>query len=768
MADPSAPPSAVSNGKVGEIAEDKGPESVANLRRQDLLSVSHGMEGEMRECARAVDLLAGGNGRVEENASPSSREAAVDSSKLKASASKQEPSSADPATNPASQSASSQGSSRVKLSPAAAEFVPMSSRSSPQASDVPSQSTNAHAPASGRQQKKQRDRAQGNPLQTIHGFSSGPNIAMQAPGFTPPVSMGLGPIPQLPTNVPLAVQQHLAQQFILQREAMMLMQQQQQQGLHPQMRPPLLPPQMPQHFGMMQTPQQFPGRGQPFPGPNQGPHQQFQSPNPMFSGPNHQFQGPNRQFPPVMHQAPFQNEQFRQPMPGPQQHTNEQMQQSADQMQGQPSQSRAAAPPEISEELREKIVKQVEFYLSDQNLPTDNFLMKLVRKDPEGWVPIKTIGGFNKIKSLSKNHAVIAQAVRSSQQLVVSSDGKKVRRAQPLPDVNLFDIQMRTVVAENLPSNPTIQGMEALFSQVGKVNMVRICHPEGANSATQSARDAQAKFKDGPSLLVSTRQHALIEMESFELADRACAELTDRQNWRSGLQVRPLVRRQGLRKASAPRGDSEGEGTGTEGEGHKERKLPVHPDGAAPGRGKGRGQQGQPANGPGTQNRDPSPARAALPKGPRMPDGTKGFVFGRGRTVNALGRSMKPIGEPPAASGVEAGTQNEGQKEGAVDDLTAKAAGVIKSEIVINEAGARQAAEKAQETEESANVSEQIANASKGSIAENTSSADIEATDEVKPSTAKIESKPVAASVSEAENGTASKSVLPDGLDSTA
>jgi hypothetical protein len=28
---------------------------------------------------------------------------------------------------------------------------------------------------------------------------------------------------------------------------------------------------------------------------------------------------------------------------------------------------------------------QVEFYLSDQNLPTDNFLMKIVRKDPEGW-----------------------------------------------------------------------------------------------------------------------------------------------------------------------------------------------------------------------------------------------------------------------------------------------------------------------------------------------------------------------------------------------
>lgn len=33
----------------------------------------------------------------------------------------------------------------------------------------------------------------------------------------------------------------------------------------------------------------------------------------------------------------------------------------------------------------QSVLLQVEFYLSDQNLPTDNFLMKLVRRDPEGW-----------------------------------------------------------------------------------------------------------------------------------------------------------------------------------------------------------------------------------------------------------------------------------------------------------------------------------------------------------------------------------------------
>jgi hypothetical protein len=48
----------------------------------------------------------------------------------------------------------------------------------------------------------------------------------------------------------------------------------------------------------------------------------------------------------------------------------------------------AAAPsqkPVVTEELKAKIVKQVEFYFSDANLPTDNYLMKYVKKDPQGF-----------------------------------------------------------------------------------------------------------------------------------------------------------------------------------------------------------------------------------------------------------------------------------------------------------------------------------------------------------------------------------------------
>ena len=47
--------------------------------------------------------------------------------------------------------------------------------------------------------------------------------------------------------------------------------------------------------------------------------------------------------------------------------------------------------------------------------------------------------------------------------------------------------QSRTVVAENLPEDHSIESMEQLFGRVGPVKMVRICYPEGANGANSTA-----------------------------------------------------------------------------------------------------------------------------------------------------------------------------------------------------------------------------------------------------------------------------------------
>ena len=49
------------------------------------------------------------------------------------------------------------------------------------------------------------------------------------------------------------------------------------------------------------------------------------------------------------------------------------------------------------EELKAKITKQVEFYLSDANILKDTFLLKHVRRNKEGYVSLKLIASFRKV-----------------------------------------------------------------------------------------------------------------------------------------------------------------------------------------------------------------------------------------------------------------------------------------------------------------------------------------------------------------------------------
>ena len=110
------------------------------------------------------------------------------------------------------------------------------------------------------------------------------------------------------------------------------------------------------------------------------------------------------------------------------------------------------------EEVAAAIVKQVEFYLSDANLPTDKHLLKHVRKDADGFVPIKLIAGFKRIRALTRDAGAVAAALRSSGELVVDAEGRRVRRRVPLAEVDTAAIARRIVVAEHLGDGPTIGG----------------------------------------------------------------------------------------------------------------------------------------------------------------------------------------------------------------------------------------------------------------------------------------------------------------------
>ena len=62
-----------------------------------------------------------------------------------------------------------------------------------------------------------------------------------------------------------------------------------------------------------------------------------------------------------------------------------------------------------AEELESKIVRQIEHYFGDYNLPRDKFLKETIKAD-DGWVPMETMLNFQRLAALStdaKVHMII-------------------------------------------------------------------------------------------------------------------------------------------------------------------------------------------------------------------------------------------------------------------------------------------------------------------------------------------------------------------------
>ncbi|CAI9110981.1 OLC1v1011107C1 [Oldenlandia corymbosa var. corymbosa] len=80
--------------------------------------------------------------------------------------------------------------------------------------------------------------------------------------------------------------------------------------------------------------------------------------------------------------------------------------------------------PSPDPQLHAKILNQIDYYFSNENLIKDTFLRN--NMDDQGWVPIKLIASFKKVSQLTENVQLILDTVRSSS--VVEVEGEKVRR----------------------------------------------------------------------------------------------------------------------------------------------------------------------------------------------------------------------------------------------------------------------------------------------------------------------------------------------------
>merc|ERR1712088_938297 len=179
---------------------------------------------------------------------------------------------------------------------------------------------------------------------------------------------------------------------------------------------------------------------------------------------------------------------------------------------------------EPTDELCESIVQQVEFYFSDANITKDKFLLKHVKRNKEGFVSLKLISSFKRVKHLTKDWRQVAHAIKTcSKRLEVNDQQTKVRRLEDLPPYD-ETTPSRTVVVLNLPMDrPTIEGVAEIFTVCGEIVLVRILRP--GNPIPADIKQYVAKHPE-----MTTKVCALVEFERTEFAQKAVHELNDMED----------------------------------------------------------------------------------------------------------------------------------------------------------------------------------------------------------------------------------------------
>lgn len=119
------------------------------------------------------------------------------------------------------------------------------------------------------------------------------------------------------------------------------------------------------------------------------------------------------------------------------------------------------SPDEVAQ-CEAKIVKQLEFYFSDANLPYDKFLQNETKTD-DGWVKISVLLTFKRLAAISENPTLIVSAIKNATQSILEVDdsNEKIRRkpdsSVPVADQEfLNELIERSVYCKGFPKTATM------------------------------------------------------------------------------------------------------------------------------------------------------------------------------------------------------------------------------------------------------------------------------------------------------------------------
>ncbi|KAF7703747.1 la-related protein 6b [Silurus meridionalis] len=222
-------------------------------------------------------------------------------------------------------------------------------------------------------------------------------------------------------------------------------------------------------------------------------------------------------------------------------------------------------------ELGCKIAAQLEFYLSDENLEADAFLLKHVQRNSMGFVSLKLLTSFKKIRDLTRDWRTTLAAAQTSPHLEVNDLGTKVRRKTPIPDRLLCIPTTKLLLVWNFllnagsklkdcdSSRTEQQGiMETamhMFGSHGTITSLRILRP-GKEVPAELKRYSKKHTELGRKLC------AVVEYEYLDGVRKAYEILKAQEQAQGGKGIRVvLLRSRGTRKqeSSLGRADEESE-----------------------------------------------------------------------------------------------------------------------------------------------------------------------------------------------------------------
>jgi hypothetical protein len=177
-----------------------------------------------------------------------------------------------------------------------------------------------------------------------------------------------------------------------------------------------------------------------------------------------------------------------------------------------------------SDELAHKIIDQVEFYLSDEYLAKDKYLLRQIRCKSEGYISIKLMTSFKKVKKLTRDWQVVRHALRLAEQLEVSPEGYRVKRRDNLPETLRKPRMLTSVVAIRVPEDfGSVDQITSMFRPYGIIALVRLLRK--GKDIPSDLRNYATQVPDiGNSLC------AVVDFDGSDAALKAVRELKEKYN----------------------------------------------------------------------------------------------------------------------------------------------------------------------------------------------------------------------------------------------